>query len=105
MELAKTFAETETERFSRLFYLWGHSYEFDDDNNWEVIENFCEYVGGRDNIWYATNMEIFEYIEAYKSIKTSANGKIMYNPSNKTVWFHNQDWVLYSIAPGETITL
>jgi hypothetical protein len=105
MQLAKEFAETDVTRFSRLFYLWGHSYEFEDDDNWDVIEKFCEYMGGRDDIWYATNMEIYEYIEAYKSLKTSADGHIIYNPSNKTVWMHNQNWVLYSVAPGETIKI
>ena len=26
-------------------YVWGHSYEFDQADNWEVIERFCEYAG------------------------------------------------------------
>lgn len=42
----------------RLFYVWGHSYEFDVDRNWEVMEDFCEKLGGREEIWYATNGEI-----------------------------------------------
>ncbi|MEE0927765.1 MAG: polysaccharide deacetylase family protein [Acutalibacteraceae bacterium] len=105
MELAKDFAETDVTRFSRLFYLWGHSYEFDDDDNWDVIEKFCEYIGAREDIWYATNMEIYEYIEAYNRLKTSADGHIMYNPTNKTLWMHNQNWELYSIGPGETLKI
>ena len=24
-----------------LCYIWGHGYEFDKDNNWQVMENFC----------------------------------------------------------------
>ena len=27
-----------------LFYLWGHSYEFDRNDNWDRIEQFCEQV-------------------------------------------------------------
>ena len=40
-----------------LFYLWGHSYEFDEkhNNNWEVIRAFAAYIGKRDEIFYATN--------------------------------------------------
>ena len=29
-------------RVPRLLYIWGHSYEFDNDNNWNVIEEFAE---------------------------------------------------------------
>lgn len=41
-----------------IFCLWGHSYEFDADNNWELIEEFCRRVSGRDDIFYGTNSEI-----------------------------------------------
>ena len=46
---------------------WGHSYEFDNNDNWEVIENFAEYIGGRDDVWYATNIEIYDYVKDYIS--------------------------------------
>ncbi|MDD3117931.1 MAG: polysaccharide deacetylase family protein, partial [Victivallales bacterium] len=29
----------------KLFYLWGHSYEFADNNNWNLIEEFALYAG------------------------------------------------------------
>lgn len=65
----------------RLFYLWGHSYEFNDDNNWEIIERFCERMGNRENVWYATNIEIYDYVTAFRSLEWSMNGKSVYNPS------------------------
>ena len=93
-------------RFSRLFYLWGHSYEFDNEHNgksgWEHIEKICKELGGRDDIWYATNIEIHDYVEAYHSIRYSADETIMYNPTLYTLWFEI-DSKLYSINPGETI--
>ena len=49
---------------NRLFYVWGHSYEFDKDNNWEIIENFAEYVGKREDVWYVTNIEIYDYVNS-----------------------------------------
>lgn len=58
-----------------MFYLRGHGYEFDNDNNWEVIERFAQYAGGRDGIWYATNIEIYDYVKAYKSLQTSYDKK------------------------------
>ena len=34
-----------------MMYVWGHSYEFTDHDNWEVMENFCRRMGGREDIW------------------------------------------------------
>ena len=58
MELAKEFVEIQEgegymwrwNHFPKLFYLWGHSYEFNDNNNWEIIEEFAKYVGNREDI-------------------------------------------------------
>lgn len=91
-----------TRRMPRLFYLWGHSYEFDGDDNWNLLETICEKISGKDEIWYATNMEIYEYIKAYDSLVFSADSHMIYNPTLKTVWF-DADGKLYSIRPGETI--
>ena len=71
---------------SQLFYLWGHSYEFEADNNWHVIEQFCEKMGGHDDIWYATNIEIVEYVNACRAVIASADGKTRHNPTAITVW-------------------
>lgn len=80
MELAKRFVE---EEFCELgiFYLWGHSYEFDLDDNWPVIEKFCEYISNRDNIWYTTNIQIIDYLVALDRLEFSANLTVVHNPS------------------------
>jgi peptidoglycan/xylan/chitin deacetylase (PgdA/CDA1 family) len=57
MELAETFVKSKPE-IPQLFYLWGHSYEFDINNNWNIIEDFCALVSGRDDIFYGTNAEV-----------------------------------------------
>ena len=94
-----------------LFYLWGHSYEFDVDNNWDRIEKFCETVGKRDDIWYATNIEIYDYAEAYRSLQTSADGTMIYNPTRFDVWFYDDtvggsyNGDVYCVKSGETITI
>ena len=56
LELAEKFVALKTDK-PQLFYLWGHSYEFDVDNNWEVIEEFCRIISGKDDIYYCTNTE------------------------------------------------
>ena len=69
----------------KLFYLWGHSYEFDDYDNWDLIENFLAKMGNRDDVWYATNIEIYDYVKAFGSLRTSARGTRVYNPTDTTV--------------------
>ena len=105
MELAKDFVERDFGFAPKMFYLWGHTYEFDNNNNWHVIEEFLDYMAGReDQIWYATNGEIFEYIEDYRRLRFSADCSIVYNPTLRTLWFlHGKD--IRSIAPGETLRL
>ena len=91
-------------RYPRLFYLWGHAYEFDNDNNWDRIEQFCDLVGGKDDTWYATNIEICEYVLAFRSLVTSADGCRIYNPTLFEI-FMDIDGTPYSIKPGETIVV
>ena len=90
--------------FPRLFYLWGHTYEFDNNNNWEVIEKFAEYVGNKDDVWYANNMQVYEYVEAYRALEFSANGNIVHNPSALTVWF-TTGGITVKVEPGETVKI
>ena len=70
----------------KLFYLWGHSYEFNDNNNWEIIENFAKKVGNREDIWYATNGEVYDYVQAYNRLEYSVDGKIIKNDTNKDIY-------------------
>lgn len=85
-----------------LFNIFGHSYEF--KNNWERLENICKTVGGKENVWYATNIEIMDYIQAFRSLRRSVNGKIVYNPTNIDVFVAvNEKNVL--IEKGQTIVL
>lgn len=46
----------------KLFYIWGHSYEFDAGNRWELLEEFCRNVSGKDDVLYCTNKEAFEIL-------------------------------------------
>ena len=88
----------------RLFYVWGHAYEFDNNDNWQDMEKFAAMIAGRDNIWYATNLEIYRYIQALRSVVSSTDGRLFYNPSAIPVYcFDANDQ--YVIAPGETLCL
>ena len=102
MELAEQFVTQNVKHHPKLFYLWGHTYEFEGNNNWNVIEEFADYMGGRDDIWYATNIEIYHYVEAYGQLRFSVNGKRVYNPTNTVIYF-NKNAVDYCVKPGEYV--
>ncbi|MBQ8146223.1 MAG: polysaccharide deacetylase family protein [Clostridia bacterium] len=91
-------------RTPKLFYMWGHSFEFEGRQNWDHLEKLCQRLGGHEDVWYATNIEIYDYVQAYNSLQYSADGTIVYNPTLFTVWF-DIDRTLYCIKPGETINL
>ncbi|MFP4660898.1 MAG: polysaccharide deacetylase family protein [Halanaerobiales bacterium] len=69
-----------------LFYVWGHSFEFDRNNNWELIEEFCKKASNDETVWYATNLEIMDYIKALRNLKFSVDKQMVYNPSGINVW-------------------
>lgn len=98
--LAKKFVEDSVTQAPYLFYLWGHSYEFEGDGNWSVIEDFAEYTGNREDIWYAANIEIYDYIAAYSCLLFSADGKRVRNSSHTALWFACADQII-ELAAGE----
>ena len=107
MELAKKFVEEKPRYIAQnwMFYLWGHSYEFDQDlpdNNWGIIEEFAAYTGGKEDIWYATNIEIYDYIKAYEALQVSVDETIIHNPTTTDLWFHHKGEI-HCIKGGETL--
>lgn len=100
MENARRFADLHKTQYLYMMYVWGHSYEFDRDNIWDKIEEFCEYIGGREDIWYATNIEIVDYMNAAKNLKFTADGNRVYNPNAISVWIE-ADRRHIEIKPGE----
>lgn len=105
MKLAEDFVNFKKYQYLKLMYVWGHSYEFDMKNNWEVIEKFCEFVGGRDDIWYATNIEIVDYLEAAKRLQFSADNTAVYNPNAISVWIAVNDKRKVEIPAGAYVDL
>lgn len=87
-----------------LFYVWGHSYEFDRDNNWDLIESFCQKMAHHEEIWYATNIEIVEYLSALQNLRISADASIIYNPSCLSLWL-KIDGQICCITAGETLKI
>ena len=55
-KLTDEFLSAEAEE-DMLFYIWGHSYEFVTEEDWEKFEAFCNKIANRNDIYYCTNKE------------------------------------------------
>ncbi len=109
MELIDKFVDWKEQAYTarrepKLFYLWGHAYEFSEKNNWERIEEICQKLSGKEDTWHATNIEIYDYVAAYNSLVYSADGSRIYNPTLKQIWL-DIDGKQYTVKSGETIKI
>lgn len=98
------FIQQNKSQYISLMYVWGHSYEFDRDQNWDVIEQFCERMSEQDNIWFATNEQIRSYVKRYEGLQFSADVSTVYNPFAESVWLR-RDNRLYEVRAGEILHL
>jgi Predicted xylanase/chitin deacetylase len=104
MELAEQFAALSKWQCLYIMYVWGHSYEFENEQNWDLMEQFCAVIGNREDIWYATNIEYVDYMKAAKQLQFSAEGNFAYNPSAQPVWIRVDDGI-FEIKGGQRGTL
>ncbi len=87
-----------------LFYIWGHSFEFEWEGTWDAFEEFCQSVGGLADTWYATNLEVCLYIKALKALMFRADESMVFNPTSQTVWMQVEDATI-AVKPGEEAVL
>ncbi len=85
-----------------LFYVWGHSYEYDDNGNWDIIEDLGKRLCERRDVWFATNIEVYEYVTAYRNLVFSIDGERVYNPSSQSVWVEVRGKI-YAVESGGTV--
>ena len=104
MELADEFLSMKVRKDSKLFYLWGHSYEFEEKDNWDVIESFFQKMADHEDIWYATNIEIYDYIKAFEALQYSAKGDCVMNSSAIDVWLEYEGKI-FCVPAGDMIDL
>ncbi|UKI37287.1 MAG: hypothetical protein L6V93_03625 [Clostridiales bacterium] len=87
-----------------MLFVWGHTYEFDenadnDNLNWNMIESVIKSLSG-DNIWLASNGEIYNYVEAVK--KADITDTEIRNNSDLTLYF-NVNGKIQKYPPGKYI--
>lgn len=103
MNLADKFVKARNWWDPMLFYLWGHSYEFEARNNWDVIENFAETVSGKEDIWYATNIDIYDYCKAFSQLVFNTAMTLCVNPTARNLWFAYDEKEVH-VPAGSTVS-
>ncbi|MBQ8525924.1 MAG: polysaccharide deacetylase family protein [Clostridia bacterium] len=91
----------------KCLFIWGHTYEFNDagnnDNlNWNYIEGIISSLADQGNIWFATNGDVYRYVEATKLVDVTDT--TVANKSDMTVYY-NINGKNIELAPGESYTI
>ena len=88
-----------------LMFIWGHAWEFDNgdkEKNWAAIENTCATLAKETDIWFATALEVAEYIEATQAVAEKNTGDVMTNTGKLTLWAKTKKGIV-QLKPGKTI--
>ncbi len=101
LEDGKRFLGLHKTQYLYMMYVWGHSYEFPQQNNWDLMEEFCRMVSGQEDIWYATNIQIVDYMKAAKALQFTIDGDRVFNPSFQSVWIQADGKIVE--VPGGTL--
>lgn len=103
-ELGEQFLGLYKKQYLYLMYVWGHSYEFNDRDNWDRIEQFCRMMGGKEDIWYCTNIELMDCLDDYRRLQFAADNSFVYNPNARDAYIECNG-VIVRLAAGETTRL
>ena len=88
-----------------LLDVWGHSWEMGtDQKKWEETEIFFKMIANNPSIYYTSQIDLVDYINAFKNLKFSVDKSMVYNPGSTTLFF-NYNGKTYSISSGKTIVL
>ena len=106
LELCDSFLENlDSQWVGPLFYIWGHSHEFRREEDGQMIEAPLKKLAFNDKIWYATNIDIYNYMTAQRAISISADQKTFYNPTAIDVWLEKDKQQVIHIPAGKTVTI
>ncbi len=105
LELGDQFLALKKKQYLYLMYVWGHSYEFDGADNWDLIESFCRKMSGQEDIWYCTNIQLLDCLDDYARLQFSADNSFVYNPNARECWISVNDQPGFPVPAGELIRL
>ncbi len=85
--------------------IWGHSWEMGtDQNKWEDTEKFFQLLANNPLIYYAKQIDLVDYVKAYRNLKFSVDKNWVTNTSSLDIFIKKNDKV-YQISKGATIHL
>lgn len=112
IDLARRFAEADTlDGQLCTYYLWGHTYEFMQKNNWNIVEEILDIVGDREDVWYCTNIEYFDYMAATKELRFDVDRTMVENPTATDIWlrggrkYYDPEPIFLKVPAGATVKL
>ena len=101
-EISSNFASEGVDGELKLCTVWGHSWEYKEESDWQALEKFCA-DWSKKNVWRASFGEIARYIIAVRSLEWTPDRKMVRNPSGETIYM-GKAGKLCMLRPGEIIT-
>ena len=106
MPIAEDFVEKLDSEWNRpVLYIWGHAHEIRTEEDWEYMDKLLKLVSGHEQAWYATNIELYDYVMAQRALRISADESMIYNPSAIPVWVELNKKQILKIEAGQTLKL
>ncbi|MBK7211717.1 MAG: polysaccharide deacetylase family protein [Bacteroidales bacterium] len=88
-----------------LFYVWGHSWEYEGPGNkWAEVEKFFKMISNNPEIYYTTQIDLVDYINAFNNLRFSVDKTMVTNPASITVYV-KMDGKAFAIEAGSTTNL
>jgi peptidoglycan/xylan/chitin deacetylase (PgdA/CDA1 family) len=85
-----------------LFDLWGHSWENNGEGDrWTKMEDFFKMVSKRNDVYSTTQIDLVDYINAFKNLKISVDKTIVSNLSSLDVYVKVENKVFKIPAGGQ----
>lgn len=86
-----------------VFYVWGHSWEFGNEERWNNMVKFCESIGKSNDIWSVGHGQLTNYLLAIENVQVDEQ-KITNPSDNSPIWI-NLSSGIKKLDPGESISL
>lgn len=90
---------------SIFFNVFAHGYEFGiNKERYHIFEECLKKLAHREDVWYATNIEVVRYMKAFDSLIFTLDRTKVYNPSALPLWLAANGEVI-CVGAGETVAL
>ncbi len=76
-----------------LLFIWGHSWELSanqPNNNWTYMDGMLGQLGGKSDVWYATALEVADYLRAIGQVRPALDREGLRNPGPQSVWLQTE---------------